>query len=342
MAKRKATTVTLTLPGGKTVEELDLSEIEAQLPDRSAQVQLYRQDDEEPTKWNYVGRMGASEFSLEAVKEEYGGGDYRGHLLDKDGKFTGTRFPFSIDRRAVPRSERGQQGNGISGNLAEELAEAREFQKTLLLSILTGKMSQPASSTDPMEMAVKIAELTTRQSPAALGASEVIKLLREGMALGADRPAAAADSMGAMVQAAAPLFGALATRITQVNQSRQVSPGPAAPAAPPAPSVPDMSPAMPTGPYAWLEHVRPYVPQLVAMAQAGKDPVILVDFVLDQLPDQFVDDMELAAKDARFVEEVLQRIPEARMQAPWFTAFLTELRKALLEDPSQQTNGQHS
>lgn len=340
MAKAKrATSITLSLPAGK-VEELDLSEIEAQLPDRSASVQLYRQNEEEPTKWDYVGRMGASDFTLEAVKDEYGGGDYRGHLLDENGKFTGKRFPFSIDRRAVPRHERGAEsaGSGLLG----ELQELRSFQKDVMIALLSGKIGQsaaPASSADPIELATKIADIATRNSG---GGVELLKAFREGMHLAGDRPAVPTDSMGALVQTAAPLFSALATRIQADNEQRRLAASTApAPAPAPSPAPPPMSPApAPSGPYAWLEYVRPYLPQLASMAETNRDPGVTVDFVLDNLPEALLDEMELTAKDARFVEEVIARVPEARMQREWFTRFLTELQKALLADEGAATNGQ--
>ena len=44
-------------------------------------VVLWRQRDDDPERWTYLGRMLPGEFSLETVKQRWGGGSYRIRLF---------------------------------------------------------------------------------------------------------------------------------------------------------------------------------------------------------------------------------------------------------------------
>lgn len=343
MGKRRTVTLDLKLPSDTeetpkdTAEELDLSALIAELPAVSAAISVNRQNEKNPTRWDYCAKIPVPEFDLDSIKREFGGGVYRCRVIDAKGAFV-RGFNFSIDARFQPQPIVGTvQGPGAA---AIEAQEWRGMFKDLVMAMIAGRGA--VSQTDPLEAGLKIAALVTGAAQHSSPAKEMLDVFLKGMDL-AEKRVVPTDSFGSMVHAASPLFSALADNIrAQIEQKRlrQLHPSPAAPAPPAAPTDPTMPPVA-TGPYAWLAQVGPYVAQLTLLAQADKDPALYADLVLDQLPEPVYEAIAESAKDPRFVEEVVNRVPEARMYSAWFRQFLTHLRDGLLEpeEPPPPTNG---
>ncbi len=56
-------------------------------------------------KWAYIGSFAGSEFSIDGIKDEFGGGDYAADILNEKGKYQ-RRVNFSIDAKIKGNIER--------------------------------------------------------------------------------------------------------------------------------------------------------------------------------------------------------------------------------------------
>lgn len=345
MAKGRKVTVDLRLPTeeeGRTTGD-DLDALLAELPAAAASITLSRRNDKNPTQWDYCTKIPVNEFDLEAVKREFGGGIYRGQVKQGTGQMV-RQFTFSIESRFVPQAfQQPAAGPGAQAiALQEEAMENRKLFRDLLLALA----ARPAGGND-LDTAIKLATLLKGDSTSG-GATvrDLLAMFQQGMQLGADRQPLS-DSFGGVVSAASPLLNAIAKNLeAQVEERRRVlgggAPvressvqGPLSPAGGP----PRTESGPVSGPYSWLGKVQPYFAQLVNLAKLDKDPELYADVVLDQLPDEFVAELEEAAKDPAFVQEVLSRVSEARMYRGWFEAFLTRLRAQLLDEDQPSANG---
>lgn len=320
----------------RMTDELDA--VLGELPAGGAAVVLTRQNDRTPTQWDYMGRIPAAEFSVEAVKTEHGGGNYRARVINDRNKYVrGGSYVFSIDARFRPQAA----APVATSAPVSELTEIKELLKTTLLALAT---RNTAPTADPFDLALRMVALTKdAHPPAALATADVLATFREGLKLGRDVSAATAGGGGegpsdfaSAMGAAAPLLGAIAESVkTEVEMKRRrllASPAsrPAAPAAPAAPG-PSLPPADATVRPLWMQRVRPYVPQLVALARGRKDAALYADLTLDQIDEVTYAEIRDAAQAPEFVDAAMAAFPElaAADVATWAREFLGHIRAAL-------------
>src|SRR5258705_5746863 len=90
------------------VDEEDAQDIEgviSQIDDDEATVTVKRRDPDDPTGWSYLTAMPARAFSLEKIKLEYGGGEYKALTVDKRKRLIkGVPRLFRIDKAFKPRA----------------------------------------------------------------------------------------------------------------------------------------------------------------------------------------------------------------------------------------------
>lgn len=329
MAKHQRVEIDLKLPEEKPEGPSDLDALVAELPTSSSVMVIQRRNDKNPSQWDHCVKISVSDFEIEGFKREFGGGVYRAYVRDTKNQLV-KQLTFSIDARFLPQSFNAAPGPGAQAiALQEEAAENRKLLRDLLMALA----GRPAPQSSGLDDAIKLLAVMRDGSGAGASTRDLLAMFQQGMQLAGDRPS---DAFGGVVSAASPLLNAIAKNLeVQVEERRQrmLGAGPARPADAPAAGVP-------AGPYAWLAKVQPYFGQLVQLAKLDKDPELYADVILDQLPEEFVPELEEAAKDPAFVSEVLNRVAEARMYRGWFEPFLVRLRTQLLEEePPAVENG---
>jgi len=89
------------------VDEEDAQDIEgviSQIDDDEATVTVKRRDPDDPSGWSYLTAMPARAFSLEKLKLEYGGGEYKAFTVDRQKRLIkGVPRLFRIDTIFKPR-----------------------------------------------------------------------------------------------------------------------------------------------------------------------------------------------------------------------------------------------
>lgn len=303
-----------------------------ELPQGAQYVLLHRRNDRDATKWDHEGKIPTADFSVEAVKEQYGGGDYRVQPVGEKGRFLGQPVEFSIDHRFKPTRGPLAVGDaiteaGAAAGGGNTLARIEKLLEMNLMLSMRGQHAPGAAApvTDPFEGALKIATLM-KGSQAGPSVTEMMETLFKGMKIGQDMAGGERSGFAALADSATPLFGALAKSIeadAEAKARRSLRVMPAAPNPLPGEPVP-----MPT----WHDSVRPYIPQLVKLAQAEKDPELYADLVLDQLSAEVYDQVEREARNRtapEFLELFLAAFPELRAYQLWCQEFFGRIHAEL-------------
>lgn len=331
----------------------ELETLFAELPDGAAALVLLRQNDEFPTRWDYLKRIPVSQFSLEAVKAEFGGGCYRGRVIDATGKFIPQdRIEFSIDSRFLPAA---RFAGGVTPTIpaapspSAEIAELRDLISNVVKSLVAASVHRPAAAPvpelaarDPYDIALRFAEILTKSQAvtvpaAALPTDQLFAVFQKGIELGSGMGAPAAGSdLVPVLQAAAPLFAAIAEKLRAEagRPPRLPSPIPASGNGAPMNRLPSQVHPAGSAP-AWLDRVRPYLPQVLAFAREGRDPVETAALVLHELPGSVYDELEEAAAAPDFVESTQARIGPWGVYDGWLRRLLDAIRAEVLEDAGE-------
>jgi hypothetical protein len=321
-ARRGADLEDEVLEGGGDPEGVDpdVEQVLAELGGSAAMVQLHRQADRHPTRWDYLGRMDAGAFSLEAVKEEYGGGVYRARILDGAGRYV-RHASFSIDPRVRPPSPAPPPAVPSPSDLGE-LRELLRQQTELLRQALTTQGDQALNTALRM---VEVLKPAMAPQPGA-SAADMISLFREGLSLGRTLEVEPDPFLPLVEKVAVPLAGAItkmAEKEAQAMPTRVQLPNGAAAGAARTPA-------------GWAGYVRRYLPHFLHRAARGLDAQLYADVLLAELPDGVRTALAEAAAAPDFVDQVLAAFPELRPHEAWFRELLEAVKDDLTGDDEDE------
>lgn len=188
----------------------EVAELFRSLPS-NATIEISRRGDESK-QLEYCGVMSLDEFSLEAVREKYGGGYFaaRGKYFGVDGKrswgpqrsFRIAGHPAWLKREPPAMSERsGREAMSDALILGFMQAINRPAPPPFDIAAAVAAVAPIAAAVitvlgarkDPMDTAVKVAELMKQNEPKGGGFADIMGAFREGMAIarrvnGGDHP----------------------------------------------------------------------------------------------------------------------------------------------------------
>jgi hypothetical protein len=280
-------------------------------------------------KFEFLAAWTPSEFSLEDLRERYGGGDFRAQGRKGREYMRGRSATFSIagpyrdlDREAA---DDAAAAAGVLAGGALTLAD--------LVKLLADTRNPPAAAAmgNPVEMAVSlVTALQTAMAPlqaALLDAAKrdspdvetFLAVFTKGLELGRG----AGDGYGSVVDRIMPVVD----RLTAAGSSPGAPTQPAA--LPPGPNPPDLYPG-------WVTAVAPFIQQLQPMAAGGAPPDLYAAVVADQATDgQVLFLQEQLVRGDDFREDFYRYFPEAVALRPWWDSFLDHLTDALLEPEAE-------
>jgi len=316
--------------------EEDISAILARLGnDNKAHVRLYREV--RGGKLEFLDKFSPAEWlalDVDGVKDNYGAGDYRIRVYDEHSKVRGNRG-FSIARlptlNAVPAPPVAQApsehiasvvANAVAATLApvlERLASAtgnresflRELvqYKTLFAPVAAAASLPMPAPNDPLDMLRKVLDIS--------------KDLKSD---GAEKTVS--DVMLELLQQFGPV-------LTERMQQMRAASG-AAGAAPQARGI-VAGPVLPTTPTGATQvqsaedSMRFSVSFLVAQAEMKKDPELYADVVLDQLPQDWIEQsMSMTTDELLALLATLD--PRVNQHAEWFRELHTKMKELTAPD----------
>jgi hypothetical protein len=318
----------------------DVEKVLAELGETASAVIIWRMKDNKPGTWDYVTRVPASEFTVEYLKEQYGGGDYKIIIADAAQGALNPIF-FSVDRRF-----RGKLWGDSPIPTAPSSGDT--FRDQMLQLLLVRTLEPPKKETSDIDLVLRVVEAMRNSAPTRDTAAEVATIMTTATTLaGMMNPP---EGFAAVASQVLPIVNRLtsAPAPAQVPAPRRIAasaqtPAPNPPPPPPSPT-PHVAPASPT-PSAriagsivpkWLTPFQALAGTIPTLADRGSDPTLYADTALDYVQDDeptFVAAVE-AMNEGRLLDDLYALAPtlkdtEARKQ---FAATLVERIEAGLRE----------
>jgi len=300
--------------------------------------------------FNYLDKLPVAQFSLEDVKRQYGGGEYRCKLKRASGQFFKS-ITFSIDmmfKGAMETASAAPAYNGGNGNAAdvEKIVTAltsrpggndnmqfmlammdqnSKMQMAMLqsmTSVLVAAMGKKDSGSQ-QDFTPVIIEMLKTSRPDAIG--ELSKLIRLSRDLGADgKPAAESGGiMDKLLEMAGPLVMGLLAKGQQpiIQTMPNITPMPA-----PAPVSPAPAPAESNN----MKSL--FVSQLLNAAKSNADVMEWADTIDQMIPEaQRAALLQVLARDDWMALIFESRLNEAMLYRTWFDSLRNEMLHPSLE-----------
>lgn len=328
--------------GGDTADDsTDLEGVLAQLPQQDAYIAIQRYNAEGQRA--YLGRMVPDGFSLEAVREKWGGGRYliEFYAADAEGarrKRKASRTVFiegdSAPRRDAPATSTPAPAAYDPREMFREFQTALREERQVMLEAIKSIRSEPQAKSDIVELvtAVKaLHEMTAPPRAPALQAAPapavvdsigsiqtIIAMAKDlaGLPSGEDK-VGPLDLLAKTVDKLVPVLAAATQR---------PAPGTAPAIAPQAQTQPEPGAQQPVNnPFNPAGH---YVRQLLDHAQAGTPPEQLVDTVLDNTPPAMLDQV---------LADPVGVLGRYDARAPQFAAWINRLAQ-LIQEAENETD----
>lgn len=307
-------------------------------------VHLYRKRAGRP---EYIVKLSLEEFSLDNLRERFGGGDYEVRILRRDERNV-ERFyrTVSVVIAGAPKLD-VQPATSLppGGPIAVIPAPAPDRIDRLerMVAKLAKRLEQPTSAS-PLDMLEKVGAIVQSFRKGENGASgDVMQWLRLGLQLGAKQGGGQPDGFDKFLGELAGPFAAL---LTQPNGAPAGGPAMSAPpmmrTAPAAPAPGDPAAAKLTP--VWLQLVAPYLGFVYQWAKSGDDPKQRAQVALAMIPAQQLESLATAAEAPDFVTSALAALPPAFQQPDvreWTTQFLAAIEGELTEVVPEHDGGEN-
>lgn len=302
------------------------------LGESAKSITLTVQDEKEKTRWNYLARIPLDDFSLEGIKEQYGGGRYRARILDEDQHYVkGGSFAFAIDGRfkrpsaevpgPSPSAPPPSSASAPESTALGELKEVVRQQGDMMIRLMEKMSSQP----DPLSMVLKVAEVMKPNA----GPSQSMDLagmfglfstiFTKGMELG-QNATGEGGYVPVLKELGAPLLGMLTERLQKGEAAlEKVNKSGITTVAPPKATLDSF--------------IKIYMPQLLMLARMGKDPELYADVMLDQVPDIWVEELVGRVQQPDFVDKLKALYPDIVPHEAWFKKLADSIRAEFEPEP---------
>jgi len=304
-----------------------LSVLDGVAGDDSARVDIYRRG---PQGREFCGKVLPDDFTLDRVKELFGGGRFElrlmvgrryvkgetvtilGPVVDLARRLAPETRTDREDRRDAEEDARRDRLSGLS--TADAIAELRRDMRDFLRDV---RNPPPAAyGADPVSKAMELAknmQALFRPYMDALqkreGAPDVVEYIRLGMDLAEAREPRERDPLASMVKdAAMPLIKALTAGNVNPQHLEQPAPMP------------------PQEPRTVEDLLTPWLPTLLTWARRGADPRLRAYFIADELPEHFASMLDTFTSDPQGLTRFLTRFPEAMETRVWFEELFHALR----------------
>lgn len=288
--------------------------------------------------------MSVADFSIDRVMQDWGGGRYVAAAFKQQTKMGQIQFEVdeSIPKRTPikenPAAQQVQvvtQGPTIEDPRIAALERSIQSTNDLMKVMITALVSKQGNGDGALETGMKIAEMINARTPAPESMKPAFADLKEIFLAGIEAKEAAE---GGGDEGYLPVIKAFAGPITDLVTHVTKGGGRPALMAGSVPVVHPAPPAVPPGP-SWLVHLRPHLPTLLGWAEAGKDPELYAEVILDNIAPGAQMEIAQAAKDPEFVSQTLQALPMFTPYSAWAAAVLANIKKLLIEEPEDTGTG---
>ncbi|MEE8177711.1 MAG: helix-turn-helix domain-containing protein [Acidobacteriota bacterium] len=327
-----------------SVEEVpaDVDKILAELGGESSQASLFRKSSKGHLA--YLRGFATDEFSLSTVADLYGGGNYTVKFLRPDGTYVISKA-FEIEgppKVPSPPPLGGTPAGAVPGVADGSAGMMLTMMREMLLEFKEAMRER--SGGDPMEMALKMAELIQGQtrnaieglklnqpSGSSFGVLDGIELFERAMTLGQSLGGEGGGGGDMLSRLGGEVIDVLREKRQEEKEAsagvRSISGG-AETGHPPPSSADAAKPA-------WVPLMSQWVPQLLGWARAGKRVDLYADVVADNLPDAAATFLWQQIPDPNFIESFYREFPACVEYRWWFDQMFATLHLILAPEPEE-------
>ena len=317
------------ISGIEEPEDKDVESILSQVGDNAKVVIIYRQNERSPGKYDYLARCEAGDFSLEHIKQEFGGGNYRGKIYGKDGLYI-KHFSFSIDARFKPAVKEEEQKINTqvpfpNSDLSEIKTLIQGQNEIMRLMIEQNKPSQ----SDPFQMMAQMATIfsTMNKPKEEVGFDQMFNVLKEGIKMG--QVSEGGDSYLPVLEGLGkPLIELLTKQSEQADTVLAKTNGAVPLKTNPNPDTSQKKGSLQVNNI--NDYIKTYIPQLLKLAHDKKPASLYAELMIDQLPDKFIDDLGEFLHGENTFDKLLILNSDVKNHEVWFTSFIDFLRESLI------------
>lgn len=299
----------------------DVESLLQELGGEVSTVQLWRRDTS--GKLAYLEQWPVDQFSLDHVRDLYGGGRYQARFKDHDHQYVRAK-DFRIDGPAkYPGRDDDSKDRGDS---RESLTMLQVMMQEVLQELRRPRSAGEAEGSDALNLAVKMSEMVeskvanvvealraNQRDP--LGFADMMELVDRGIDLGRRLEGGSETDV----------IRALGGELISFLRDRKAGPMAGAPA-----GGGGQAAAAPANVPPWVQLFRQYIPMLTARARAGKSPETIAALIVEDLPDPAADFLERQlARGPAFREEFYQHFPAAANTMWWFDSLMNALEVEL-------------
>lgn len=315
-------------------DDAELDEVFSDFPQNEACIQLFRVN-AQGGRPMFLEQLSPAMFSLAYVTERYGGGRYQAKGRYKDG--SKVRMPFEIEgepfpvKRVLPGSM-----NPLEPARPRESAPALEympqpggdFQTALLGMMKTLLQEVRGSETQMLEKMKLYKELFAPAPQKEAPLDQALSMLKQGIELGSSSGGGEGPNLWllALDKLKEPLTKIVDTIQVAVTSPRPIAVNPAVPTpAGVAPSVTQQEDDM-------LILLKMVLPSLINGAAKNADPLVYVDFLLDQVPESMYPKLLEWLERPDCLDRLASIEPGIRFQRDWWISLRGQLIAALRGD----------
>lgn len=304
--------------------------------DVNSSVTVYRTGPNQKNKFLFKCHPG--DFSLEQLRDEYGGGDFRLYITKAGALYKNVGVSIEPPRRVPEQSAPKVVTPDLVDALREMQRQNTEQMQLFMLKMTEAMRANIPPPIDPIAMQNQLlAQLASMKNlfsrdegPRENPLDNILKGIELAKSL-QPAPVGEANTTDVLMEAIRTFGKPLAEGVARLQETasdssrREPSPIPAQPAV--KKGHPDMNVVL-----------RMQLKMLVAKARLSSDPALYADLILDSVAEEQVRAFLLKPTA---IDDLIQINPEVAAVRPWFEAVITEIRAALDgEEPAREEEGE--
>lgn len=309
----------------EALDDFDLDDFLAGFPE-SRQVYVFRR---EKGSSKFLDGVDVEGFDLRQMRDIFGGGKFQLRLKDPQGRWLPGSRTVEIEgpRKVYARDAEAERDDDDDDDAFEEIRRQVGDLAGLVGRLIEARQ-QPNPGGDRLDDMLKMArlmkELRPDPTPAPASNGDPIATFLQGLEIGRELSSGGGGLGSLAERLALPL-------VDLMQSNRNTPPGlPQAPAA--AAPGPALDPSkIPNPPPRWAQFLPPMLPDLAAWAEAGKDPELCADWIVDSIPPGYHTPILAEVSRPELLREIAAAFEPARLFPEWFGAFLERVRAVLAE-----------
>lgn len=305
--------------------------------DVNSGVTVYRSGPNQKNKFLFKCHPG--DFSLEQLRDEYGGGDFRLYITKEGKLYKNVGVSIEPPRRA-PEAPTPKNNPGDMLEMFREMQKQNmEQMQLMMLRMAEAMRANVPAPVDPIAMQNQLlSQLASMKSlfsrdetPRENPLDGILKGIELAKSL-APAPVGEANSTDVLLEAIRTLGGPIAAGLARMQGNEAPAPLESEPGViePPTPThkkaAPDMNMVL-----------KMQLGMLVKKAHAGADPALYADLILDNVPENQVRAFLLKPSALDELVKINAKVADVR---PWFEQLAVEIRAALDGEGGEEEGGE--